>query len=114
MEKSNEFSSKFDEAELVDSLNELTAALNKHSGSIEKNTSAMGKLALSVDRLNSSLRKEIRLETLRPSLQLKQVVTEFVESYINPQFYQNQSYATLKGQSKIKGLPTHERLRLPD
>jgi hypothetical protein len=111
MEKSNKISSKFDYAELVDSLNELTAALAKHSGYLKQHNATMENLALAVDRLDSTLRKEIRLETSRQSLQLKQVITEFVESYIKPQFYQTPSYALLTGTPKITrvSLPTGQR-----
>ena len=73
--------------ELIAQLTALNAALRNHAEILIKNNASMEQLNLAIKRLDSSLRTELRLETTQSSLMLKQGVTEFVNSCINPRFY---------------------------
>jgi hypothetical protein len=101
MERRFEGSSKYVNTELADSLHELTAALTKHAGYLKKNNATMEKLAQAIDKLDSTIGKETRLETSRLSYQLKQTISEFAQSDINPQFYQMPNYALVTNTAKI-------------
>jgi hypothetical protein len=101
MERRYEGSTKFINTELACSLRELTAALTKQADYLKTNNAAMGKLALAIDRLDSTIGKETRLETSRLSHQLKQTISEFAKSDINPHFYQIPNYALVTNATKI-------------
>ena len=87
MKKNNDISTKIDDIDLIDSMNELMAALTKDTEYLIQNSAMMEDLTLIIKRLDSALRKEFGLETSSPSLELKQSVTEFVKFQINPHFY---------------------------
>ena len=81
--------SKNDFAKLERSLNKLTAKLAEQVTYLEKHAGAVESLTQAIQHLDTTIKKEISLESRQPSMQLKEAITAFVEYAINPKFYQD-------------------------
>lgn len=116
MVKSQIAYSELESAELVEALNKLTAALTSHSEGLKEHQTTMEHLSLAVEQLGSIIKQEIKRESATPSIQLKRVVIEFVESHINPLYYQGLNTPRLTGTPKISriSLPMGQKSHLQD
>jgi hypothetical protein len=88
-------------AELVESINKLTAVLNEHSEELNNHKISLGNLAKTIERLDSTIRQESGLRSNPPSHQLKSMIVGFVENYINPRFYRVPSYSAISSSPKM-------------
>lgn len=77
-------------------LGELTNALNDQKGHLERHTAAMEKLAGALRQLDSTLKREVPLESHQSLLRLDELIRMFVEYEINPRYYQSLGTSTLK------------------
>ena len=76
-------------------LNELTIALIEHSKYLDKHINAVETLTQTMKQLDSTIRKDLKLGTSQPSLELKEAINSFLEYNINPKFYQDSNFLKL-------------------
>ena len=88
--------SKSDFAKLERTLNRLTAKLAEQAQYLEKHTGALENLTQAIKHLDTTIKKEICLESSQPSLQLKEAINTFVEYTINPRYYKDPGLLKLK------------------
>jgi hypothetical protein len=99
----NEDLSKDDFIKLERSLNKLTAKVAEQVQYLEKHAGAVESLTRAIQHLETTLKKELSLESGQPSLQLKEAVNTFVDFTINPRFYQDRDLL------KINAIPNKAR-----
>jgi|WetSurMetagenome_2_1015567.scaffolds.fasta_scaffold240843_1 hypothetical protein len=92
--------------DLVESINKLTTVLTEHSEELKNHKISIANLVKTIEKLDSTIRNESHLQVTPPSPQLKSMVVEFVETYINPRFYNAPGYTAIGSSPKI----THARL----
>ena len=74
--------------DLLESINELTDVLVQHAKYLEMHNGTMESLAEAVKQLENTFNQMGNPETDQPSHKLKHALTNFVETYINPRYYQ--------------------------
>ncbi len=97
MTSDDQLSTELNYAGLVDSINKLTAALNQHTKELQNHKNEIGDLEKAIERLDSTIRNVSDLRASPVSPQLKSVIVEFVENYINPRFYPVSMYKSISG-----------------
>jgi hypothetical protein len=85
-----------DYSNLKQSVDELTSVMIVHAKYLEQHRAAMENLARAVKELQSTMSKDVRPQIGPPSLQLKQVVTTFMENYVNPRYYKQVQLVKVK------------------
>ena len=94
-------SSEFNYTDLVTSLNKLTTALTEHSEELKNYIIRMGNFVKTIEKPDSTSINASGLPTTPPSPQLKSMIVEFVETNINPRFYNVPSYIAIGSSPKI-------------
>lgn len=82
------------------SLNELITALNEHAKYLDGHINAMENLTRAIKQLDATVKKEVSLGSSRPSIELKEAITSFLEYNVNPKYYQETGYLKLPVASK--------------
>jgi hypothetical protein len=77
------------------SLVELTTALIEHAKHLERHIHAMENLTKALKLLDSTIKKEVTLESSQPSIELKEAITAFLEHNVNPKYYQDTGFLRL-------------------
>jgi hypothetical protein len=83
-------------------LDDLIVALTEQKEYIERHTTAMEKLAQAIKQLESTIKREIGLESQKSSLLIEDLVKIFVEYEINPRYYQQLHRTMLKAATDSK------------
>ncbi len=85
-----------DHSNLRESVDELTSVMIVHAKYLEQHQSAMENLTRAIKELQSTISKDVNPQIGPPSLQLKQVVSTFMENYINPRYYKQAQLVPVK------------------
>ena len=94
-------STEFNHTDLVTSLNKQTTALTEHSEELKNYIIRMGNFVKTIEKPDSTSRNATDLPTTPPSPQLKSMIVEFVETNINPRFFNGPSYIAIGSSPKI-------------
>lgn len=85
-------------------LAEINATLALHTQYLERHEATIQELSKAIKQMDSTIKKLVKSEEI--SLQLRELITSFVEQNINPFFYHSEVYAALPSPNKLK----HHRL----
>jgi hypothetical protein len=83
-------------SDLTESVDELTRVMVIHAKYLEHHQAAMENLTQAIKELHSALSKDANPQIGAPSLQLKQVISTFMENYINPRYYKQAQLVKVK------------------